>query len=233
MDSYYCIFCSEEVTSRQQALLCEGCDKWQHRRCQTGITREQYRDAVKSGLDVAWRWLYCAPTPIAESTAVRDEDMAVTVDSFDIPNSLEMENQDLDESMFDPDDENPPLSWTPPQESSLEDTWVRPDAEQVPGFSEITYQLVQEGTIRGKTKLVTNTGYSYNIRKRRPNGTIDWQCTVRRKDFRCKASVIQRDGKFFEGRHHHSHPGAIGAFTAAEIKARVKQIARKEIFRPI
>lgn len=121
MDSYYCIFCSKEVTSRQ-ALLCEGCDKWQHRRCQTGITREQYRDAVKSGLDFAWRWLYCAPTPIAESTAVRDEDMAVTVDSFNIPNSLEMENQDLDESMFDPDDENLPLSWTSHQESSLEDT---------------------------------------------------------------------------------------------------------------
>ena len=87
--------------------------------------------------------------------------------------------------MFDPDDENPLPSWTPPQESSLEDTQVRPDAEQVPGFSEITYQLVQEGTIRGKTKLVSNTAYSYNVRKRRPNGTIDWQCTVRRKDFRC------------------------------------------------
>lgn len=138
----------------------------------------------------------------------------------------------LDESMFDPDDENPPPSWTPPQESSLEDTRVSADAEQVPGFSEVTYQLAQEGTIRGKTKLVTNTGYSYNIRKRRPNGTIDWQCTVRRKDLRCKASVIQRDGKFFEGRHHHSHPGAIGAITAAEITARVKQVAREEIFRP-
>ena len=55
MDSYYCIFCSEEVTSRQEALLCEGCDKWQHRRRQTGITREQYRDAVKSGLDIPVR----------------------------------------------------------------------------------------------------------------------------------------------------------------------------------
>ena len=80
----------------------------------------------------------------------------------------------LDESMFDPDHENPPPSWTSPQETSLEDTRVSADAEQVPGFSEVTYQLAQEGTIRGKTKLVTNTGYSYNIRKRRPNGTIGW-----------------------------------------------------------
>lgn len=122
MDSYYCIFCSEEVTSRQEALLCEGCDKWQHQRCQTGITREQYRDAVKSWLDIAWQCLYCAPTSIAESTAL--EDMDATMDAFDIPDSLEMENQELDESMFDPDDENPPPSWTPPQESSLEDTRV-------------------------------------------------------------------------------------------------------------
>ncbi|XP_068740119.1 uncharacterized protein [Montipora capricornis] len=158
--------------------------------------------------------------------------MDATMDAFDIPDSLEMENQELDESMFDPDDENPPPSWTPPQESSLEDTRVRSDAEQVLGFTEITYQLVQEGTIRGKVKLVTNTGYSYNIRKRRPNGTIDWQCTLRRKDFRCKASVIQRDGKFSAGQHQHSHPGAIGALTAAAITARVKQIAREEIFRP-
>ena len=38
---------------------------------------------------------------------------------------------------------------------------------------ETTYHLALEGTIRGKTKLVTNTGYAFNIRKRRPNGTID------------------------------------------------------------
>ena len=44
--------------------------------------------------------------------------------------------------MFDRDDENPPLSWTPPQESFSEVTRVRPDAEQVPGFNEIRYPLV-------------------------------------------------------------------------------------------
>ena len=78
----------------------------------------------------------------------------------------------------------------PPAETSLEDLAAEPNLlpQQPP---ETAYHLVQEGTIRGKTKLVTNTGYTYNIRKRRPNGTIDWQCTVRRKDHRCKASVIQ------------------------------------------
>ena len=91
MDSYYCLFCAEEVTSRQEALLCDGCDRWQHRRCQTGITREQYREAVRSGLKVIWRCLYCSAcsTPIAESTRLSYEDM----DTFDIPASFEIENE--------------------------------------------------------------------------------------------------------------------------------------------
>ena len=100
MDSYYSIFCTEEVASRQEALLCKGCDKWQRRRCQTGITREQYRDALKSGLDIAWQCLYCAPTPIVESTTVGYEDMDVTMDAFDIPDSLQMENQELGMAFF-------------------------------------------------------------------------------------------------------------------------------------
>ena len=33
-------------------------------------------------------------------TAVGDEDMAVTMDSFEIPDSLEMENQDLGMAFF-------------------------------------------------------------------------------------------------------------------------------------
>ena len=28
MESFYCIFCAKEVTSRQEALLCDGCDRW-------------------------------------------------------------------------------------------------------------------------------------------------------------------------------------------------------------
>ena len=91
VDSYYCLFCAEEVTSRQEALLFDGCDRWQHRRCQTGITREQYREAVRSGLEVIWQCLYCSAssTPIAESTRLSYEDM----DTFDIQASFELENE--------------------------------------------------------------------------------------------------------------------------------------------
>ena len=108
-----------------------------------------------------------------------------------------------------------------PMETSLEDSAVGPDLPPEAPV-ETTYHLVLEGTIRGETKLVTNTGYAFNIRKRRPNGTIDWQCIVRRKDYRCKASVIQRDGAFFPGLHSHNHPGEFGVLASTQIQSRVK-----------
>ena len=76
MDSSYCIFCTNEVTSCEEALLCDGCNRWQHRCCETGITRDQFRSAVRSGIEVIWRCLYCSDNsadyslPVAESTPV-------------------------------------------------------------------------------------------------------------------------------------------------------------------
>ena len=124
-------------------------------------------------------------------------------------------------------DVTPPLfdsfSSTPSQEASLEDSTVEQDLPSEQPI-ETTYHLVLKGTIRGNTKLVTNTGYTFNIRKRGPNGTIDWQCTVRRKDHRCKASVIQRDGAFLAGMHDHNHPGEFGVLASIQIQSRVKQV---------
>ena len=88
MDSFYCIFCTEQVTSRQEAVLCDGCNRWQHRRCETGITREQYGAAVRSGEEVIWRCLYCSDNstdhslPVAESTRLEE------TDNFNIPASF-------------------------------------------------------------------------------------------------------------------------------------------------
>ena len=31
-----CVFCSKKVSSRQHALLCDCCNHWQHRLCDTG-----------------------------------------------------------------------------------------------------------------------------------------------------------------------------------------------------
>ena len=51
VESYCCIYCNKEVTARQEVLLCDGCDKRQHRRCNTGIARQQYRSRVQNLMD--------------------------------------------------------------------------------------------------------------------------------------------------------------------------------------
>ena len=67
-----CTECKKFVNSRQEALLCHGCNKWQHRKCNSGVPREIYRDAVKSGEDILWKCKPCSisavPRPNFEST---------------------------------------------------------------------------------------------------------------------------------------------------------------------
>ena len=58
--AHLCIACKQIVTSRQEALLCDGCNKWQHRKCNTGISREVYRNVVQCGDDIPWQCERCA-----------------------------------------------------------------------------------------------------------------------------------------------------------------------------
>ena len=50
MDSL-CIACTEVVSPRHHAKKCDGCDKWQHRKCKAGdtvITLQEYRVMVRT-----------------------------------------------------------------------------------------------------------------------------------------------------------------------------------------
>ena len=70
MEEFYCIFCPEIATSCQEALLCGGCDRWQQRRCHTGVDRATYPQAVRTGQDILWTCIYCrdeTPVPVAAS----------------------------------------------------------------------------------------------------------------------------------------------------------------------
>ena len=53
-----CIECNRVVTGRQQALECDHCNKWQHRICGTGISQQEYREAVRSREGFDW---ICGP----------------------------------------------------------------------------------------------------------------------------------------------------------------------------
>ena len=70
MEEFYCIFYPEIATSCQEALLCGGCDRWQQRRCHTGVDRATYPQAVRTGQDILWTCIYCrdeTPVPVAAS----------------------------------------------------------------------------------------------------------------------------------------------------------------------
>ena len=67
-----CIKCNLVVTSRQEALLCDGCSKWNHRTCGTGVTRDTYC-TWKKMKEFEWRYSECSPDitnlqPIFESS---------------------------------------------------------------------------------------------------------------------------------------------------------------------
>lgn len=55
-----CLKCHMPVTSRQQALQCDGCDGWQHRKCGTGINQNQYREAIRNEEDIEWKCTVCS-----------------------------------------------------------------------------------------------------------------------------------------------------------------------------
>ena len=71
-----CIHCKDPVGARQEGIQCDGCDRWQHRTCNSGITREQYRNAVRNGQGIDWRCVGCLNmsagiiSPIAESSRI-------------------------------------------------------------------------------------------------------------------------------------------------------------------
>jgi len=46
-----CVVCEKQVTKRQHALQCDGCDLWQHRLCGTDINLATYRQLVKGQIN--------------------------------------------------------------------------------------------------------------------------------------------------------------------------------------
>ena len=94
----------------------------------------------------------------------------------------------------------------------------------------VTFQLVEEGSKRRKTKLVDSLGYSYNVRSKWSYATY-WQCTVRPQGNACKVMVIQQDGTFQAVTKAHNHSSEPGAVTATKIVKLVKEKALGDTFK--
>ena len=116
-------------------------------------------------------------------------------------------------------------------ESSIEEPLLGDDTDTANPNNHVTFQLVEEGSKRRKTKLVDSLGYSYNVRSKRSYATY-WQCTVRPRGNACKATLIQRDGTFQAGANAHNHSSEPGAVTAAKIVKLVKEKALEDKFKP-
>lgn len=114
-------------------------------------------------------------------------------------------------------------------ESSIEDPAIR-DTDLQPEC-EVKFQLIEEGTNRGRVKLIDSLGYTYNIKMRRPNVTY-WQCTVRPKVNPCKAVVTQRNGTFVKSSLCHNHPASTGSATTTKVTSQVKKLAVQDLFKP-
>jgi hypothetical protein len=114
-------------------------------------------------------------------------------------------------------------------ESSIDDDTPRQcDRADVPTV--ITYQVIQDGSQKGKEKLADSQGYTYIVKVRRANGNKVWRCSVRNKSMWCKATVLQKTNGFIQGSQPHTHPAQLGAATATNVAASVKRMAATEIF---
>ena len=194
-----CIVCQEFVRPRQEAVQCDGCHQWCYRKCNTGITRQDYRAAVQAG-EIDWSCDSCSvpkfPPPTFHSSFVEcahqlppNSGASLEMSSIYEPvYSIESsESSILDQAVAQSIDRGselpPPVSPVQPapslEESSILDpapTTANSSFQPLPW----TFEITDDSTKRGMHKLVDNRGYTYNIKRRR-GSTTDWQCTVRPK----------------------------------------------------
>ena len=182
-----CIACQNPVRALQEGLQCDGCFRWQHRTCGTGISQCDYRFAVQTGASIDWRCVTCMSLsesmPVAESTPVDfTESMSTLYEPLADP--AESTPIDFTESMSTLYE---PLADPAADESSILEPLPAP-AENDSSFA-LTFQILEDCTTKGTPKLIDSRGYCYNVKRCRAHAT-DWQCTVRPKVTVIKLSYV-------------------------------------------
>ena len=173
------------------------------------------------------------PLPQAESTLLEDEpvqrdDEAMDLDEDAVPEPSHIETSAANVS--EPMDDEP--SFQP--EDSLEESLPAPaPCTESVVEDPVTWTIVENSSRQRHPKLTTSTGYSYNVKRRNANGTIDWQCCRRKKGvIMCRATVKQVGEAFIPGRWHHCHPAEPGTTAVHQIRAAVVERAMNNLFQP-
>ncbi|KAJ8312166.1 hypothetical protein KUTeg_009539 [Tegillarca granosa] len=192
-----CIVCNLHLRQRQEILCCISCLGKQHRRCNSGISREEYRRMRSQG-QVVFQCVECieatvpyseVPTtselpscllPDAESTRIVEESINIPIVPHADPHHPEEESLN-DETL--------------PQELSTREAVV-------------TFQVTENTSQRGKRKLVSSDGFSYVVKKENKSGSILWRCSVRNSKTSCSATVHQQGDTFITNNDAEDHRGS-------------------------
>ena len=68
---------------------------------------------------------------------------------------------------------------------------------------------MEQGTKRGRKKLVPSHRYEYTVNNTNSN-SVKWRCTKRNRNNSCPATVKQHGSKYVLGHYGHLHPGVHG-----------------------
>ncbi|KAG0724050.1 hypothetical protein GWK47_041456 [Chionoecetes opilio] len=207
--------------SQQEALVCDGCMRWQHRTCGSGVTRKEYRAAVKEGHDIDWMCNFCR-TLDTGATPSGDERCSA-------PDTSETCIEDA--SMVASD-----TSVIPAESSGLTslDTGAAPADDHTPSNvharHDITYEKVISSTQGGQHKVIDSLGYAYTM-KRKTRVAVHWRCVVRNNNSNCRATIKEADEKYVRGHNPHCHPSEACPAITSKVSALVKKKAVEDVFR--
>ena len=95
--------------------------------------------------------------------------------------------------------------------------------------SETEWEIIENGTEKGKPQLVNQNGYSYVISRVR-NETRYWVCSVRNKNMKCRATVTEKSGVLNVSNIDHCHQPVVGALALTKMKVAFKERAQAEPF---
>ncbi|XP_052077928.1 uncharacterized protein LOC127715834 [Mytilus californianus] len=115
------------------------------------------------------------------------------------------------------------------QQEILEDSLIEPDLPDtiLPDIP-VTYTLVDQGSQRGRFKLVSSDGYEYTKKSSKGDFTY-WRCSKRSKTVNCPATVSQKGSDYKMNTRQHIHQADKGALKKVVVRKEVKAESLRDI----